>query len=153
ALGGALRALLLLAGVRRAIALGVPAPAFELERRLGHDLGKPLATAVGTLGRGRVANLLDQLGQLLALLADVLVDGHRRDRLKAEQQAVQGVPEYVEAMSEAPDPKPPKDLEARVRLALETVRPMLQSDGGDIVLLGVTADLKARVQMVGACRT
>jgi len=39
----------------------------------------------------------------------------------------------------------------RVQEAIDEVRPALQSDGGDIELLGITADLKARVRLVGAC--
>jgi len=39
----------------------------------------------------------------------------------------------------------------RVQQAIDEVRPGLQADGGDIELLGVTADLRARVRLVGAC--
>ena len=39
----------------------------------------------------------------------------------------------------------------RVQEAIEEVRPALQADGGDIELLGVTSDLRARVRLVGAC--
>jgi Fe-S cluster biogenesis protein NfuA len=39
----------------------------------------------------------------------------------------------------------------RVQEAIDEVRPALQSDGGDIELLGITPDLKARVRLVGAC--
>jgi Fe-S cluster biogenesis protein NfuA len=45
------------------------------------------------------------------------------------------------------------ELEARVRAVLDEVRPMLQSDGGDIALVGITTELKVRVQMIGACRS
>lgn len=39
----------------------------------------------------------------------------------------------------------------RVQQAIEEVRPALQGDGGDIELLGITPDLRARVRLVGAC--
>ena len=39
----------------------------------------------------------------------------------------------------------------RVQQAIDEVRPSLQADGGDIELLGVTPDLRARVRLVGAC--
>lgn len=39
----------------------------------------------------------------------------------------------------------------RVQEAIEEVRPALQADGGDIELLGMTGDLRARVRLVGAC--
>lgn len=39
----------------------------------------------------------------------------------------------------------------RVQQAIDEVRPALQADGGDIELLGVTPDLRARVRLVGAC--
>lgn len=39
----------------------------------------------------------------------------------------------------------------RVQEAIDEVRPNLQADGGDIELLGITPDLKARVRLVGAC--
>lgn len=39
----------------------------------------------------------------------------------------------------------------RVQEAIDEVRPALQSDGGDIELLGITPDFKARVRLVGAC--
>lgn len=39
----------------------------------------------------------------------------------------------------------------RVQEAINEVRPALQADGGDIELLGLTDDLRARVRLVGAC--
>ncbi|MGI5863962.1 MAG: NifU family protein [Myxococcales bacterium] len=39
----------------------------------------------------------------------------------------------------------------RVQEAIDEIRPNLQADGGDIELLGITPDLKARVRLVGAC--
>jgi Fe-S cluster biogenesis protein NfuA len=55
-------------------------------------------------------------------------------------------------------PKPDEGLTAeamallpRVQQAIDEVRPALQADGGDIELLGITPDLKAKVRLVGAC--
>ena len=40
----------------------------------------------------------------------------------------------------------------KVQQAIDEVRPALQADGGDIELLGITPDLRARVRLVGACQ-
>jgi Fe-S cluster biogenesis protein NfuA len=45
----------------------------------------------------------------------------------------------------------PLDLEARVRLALDKVRPYLASHGGSVTLLGVTPDGVVRLRMEGSC--
>ncbi|MYI18710.1 MAG: NifU family protein, partial [Acidimicrobiia bacterium] len=37
--------------------------------------------------------------------------------------------------------------------ALDFVRPALQSDGGDLTLLGVRDDGVVEIEMIGACRT
>jgi Fe-S cluster biogenesis protein NfuA len=44
----------------------------------------------------------------------------------------------------------PTDLETRVRLALDEVRPYLGSHGGDVELLGVDAGV-ARLRLAGTC--
>ena len=44
----------------------------------------------------------------------------------------------------------PLDLEARVRLALEKVRPFLHSHGGNVELLGIAAGV-VRLRMQGSC--
>jgi Fe-S cluster biogenesis protein NfuA len=44
-----------------------------------------------------------------------------------------------------------KSVEARVLKALERVRPYLQSDGGDIDLVEITADFTVKVKLKGAC--
>jgi Fe-S cluster biogenesis protein NfuA len=41
-------------------------------------------------------------------------------------------------------------LDERIRLILERVRPLLQADGGDIILLEVIGT-KAKVRLVGKC--
>ncbi len=42
-------------------------------------------------------------------------------------------------------------LKERVQNALDQVRPILQADGGDVVLLGVTEDGVVKVKLTGAC--
>lgn len=42
-------------------------------------------------------------------------------------------------------------MEEKVRAALETIRPFLQEDGGDVELVGVDADGTVRVKLTGAC--
>nr|AOE06398.1 nitrogen fixation protein NifU [uncultured bacterium] len=43
------------------------------------------------------------------------------------------------------------ELTQKVEDALEEIRPFLQSDGGDISLLGIDDDRVVRVQLQGAC--
>jgi len=42
-------------------------------------------------------------------------------------------------------------LKERVEIALETVRPHLQADGGDVELVDVTEDGIVKVKLTGAC--
>ncbi|NQX92127.1 MAG: NifU family protein [Flavobacteriales bacterium] len=44
-------------------------------------------------------------------------------------------------------------VEKKIEDALEGLRPYLKADGGDISLVEVTADMKALVEMHGACVT
>lgn len=44
-----------------------------------------------------------------------------------------------------------KELEDRVSESLKEIRPYLEADGGDISLVKVTEDLRALVQLHGAC--
>jgi len=46
----------------------------------------------------------------------------------------------------------PLDFDSRVRQGLENVRPLLQSHGGDVELLGLS-DGVVRLQMVGSCHS
>ena len=43
------------------------------------------------------------------------------------------------------------DITTRVSKALEKIRPYLQSDGGDIMLIEVTDDMTVKVKLTGAC--
>jgi Fe-S cluster biogenesis protein NfuA len=45
-----------------------------------------------------------------------------------------------------------KTFEAKVAEVIESIRPMLQNDGGDIELVGVDADKTVRVRLQGACK-
>ena len=42
-------------------------------------------------------------------------------------------------------------MEEKVREALDTIRPFLQEDGGDVELIGVDEDGTVRVKLTGAC--
>lgn len=44
-----------------------------------------------------------------------------------------------------------QELTQKVEAALEEIRPFLQSDGGDITLLGIDEGKTVRVQLEGAC--
>lgn len=45
------------------------------------------------------------------------------------------------------------ELYDKVELALNNIRPFLQSDGGDIELVEVTENLTAKVKLTGACES
>lgn len=44
-------------------------------------------------------------------------------------------------------------IEERVELALNSIRPYLEADGGNVKVLDVTPDGVARVELLGACGT
>lgn len=44
-------------------------------------------------------------------------------------------------------------LMPRVEEALETIRPYLKADGGDVRLLEVTPEMVVRLELLGACGT
>ena len=43
-------------------------------------------------------------------------------------------------------------MRERVQSALDKIRPTLQKDGGDVVLVDVTDDGVVKVQLTGACK-
>lgn len=43
------------------------------------------------------------------------------------------------------------DVERRVNLAIDKVRPYLHTDGGDVELVEITDDLVVKVKLLGAC--
>ena len=45
------------------------------------------------------------------------------------------------------------ELTNRITLSLETLRPHLQADGGDIEIVEITDDFTIKVRLIGACRT
>jgi Fe-S cluster biogenesis protein NfuA len=44
-----------------------------------------------------------------------------------------------------------QELEAKVEIALNGMRPFLQADGGDVELVEITEDLEVRLRLVGNC--
>jgi Fe-S cluster biogenesis protein NfuA len=44
-----------------------------------------------------------------------------------------------------------KDVTKRVEKSLESIRPYLQADGGDISLVEVSPELVVKVRLIGAC--
>ena len=44
-----------------------------------------------------------------------------------------------------------KTFDDKVAEVIETIRPMLQNDGGDIELVGIDEDKTVRVRLQGAC--
>ncbi len=44
-----------------------------------------------------------------------------------------------------------ESMQERIKKALDTIRPYLKADGGDVELIEVTADGIVRVKLVGAC--
>ena len=45
------------------------------------------------------------------------------------------------------------DLFLRVQKALEQIRPYLQADGGDVVLIEITDDNIVKLELQGACKS
>lgn len=45
------------------------------------------------------------------------------------------------------------DLKDRIEKALDSVRPYLQADGGDVELVSVEEDMVVRLRLLGACKT
>ena len=51
------------------------------------------------------------------------------------------------------DKKSDLDLNARIEKALDTIRPYLQADGGDIALVEISEKMVVKVRLTGACET
>lgn len=45
------------------------------------------------------------------------------------------------------------DAEEKIEIALQSIRPFLQKDGGDVEFVELTDDQIVRVRLVGACET
>ena len=48
-------------------------------------------------------------------------------------------------------PKSSSDLEPQVMAVLERIRPAIQSDGGDLELIGIRSDGTVLIRLLGAC--
>ena len=46
-----------------------------------------------------------------------------------------------------------QELTNRVQLALDTVRPFLKADGGDVQIVDVTKEMLVRIKLLGTCST
>lgn len=46
-----------------------------------------------------------------------------------------------------------KTIIDKIEQALEKIRPYLNDDGGDIILVGVTKSMVVKVKLTGACQT
>ena len=46
-----------------------------------------------------------------------------------------------------------KALISRIELALDAIRPFLIKDGGNIEVVGITADMVVQVRLLGSCET
>jgi Fe-S cluster biogenesis protein NfuA len=44
-----------------------------------------------------------------------------------------------------------KELFDKVNKVIDTLRPYLQSDGGDVVVEDITSDMVVKVKLIGAC--
>jgi Fe-S cluster biogenesis protein NfuA/nitrite reductase/ring-hydroxylating ferredoxin subunit len=92
-----------------------------------------------------VGVLLDLYGEGLARMMEVVAEGEERERAFdafSEDQLVSHLL-LLHGLH-------PLDLETRVIMALEEVRPYLQSHGGNVELLGVKEGV-ARLRMKGSC--
>lgn len=45
------------------------------------------------------------------------------------------------------------ELKIKVEEALDQVRPYLQADGGDVILIEITDDYVVRLELLGACKS
>lgn len=48
-------------------------------------------------------------------------------------------------------PNSTSELEPKVTAVLEKIRPMIQSDGGDLELVGIRSDGTVLIKLLGAC--
>ncbi|MBX2851097.1 MAG: NifU family protein [Phycisphaeraceae bacterium] len=47
--------------------------------------------------------------------------------------------------------EPKSELESQVTAVLEKIRPMIQSDGGDLEFIGIRSDGTVLIKLLGAC--
>jgi Fe-S cluster biogenesis protein NfuA len=82
---------------------------------------------------------IDRMMEIADAAGDVgwqIIDGFARDELVSHVLLLHGLH--------------PSDLETRVREALEKVRPMLHSHGGNVELIGISGSV-VRLRLVGSC--
>jgi Fe-S cluster biogenesis protein NfuA/nitrite reductase/ring-hydroxylating ferredoxin subunit len=103
---------------------------------LAHQRAEELVRLVVDLYGSGLERLLDVLADA-GRLDDVALEALAADDLVASLLLVHGLHPY--------------DVETRIRRALDDVRPYLGSHGGDVTLLGVTAEGVVRVQFSGTC--
>ena len=46
-----------------------------------------------------------------------------------------------------------KNIQKNIELALDSIRPYLNSDGGDIELVEITKDMVVKVRLLGSCES
>lgn len=46
-----------------------------------------------------------------------------------------------------------KVLEAKIEIALNSMRPFLQADGGDVELIDITPEYEVKLKLLGTCST
>lgn len=46
-----------------------------------------------------------------------------------------------------------KDIREKIETTLETIRPYLNADGGDVEFVDVTTDMTVKLRLLGACST
>ncbi len=44
-----------------------------------------------------------------------------------------------------------KELEQKIEIALNSMRPFLRADGGDVELVNVTSDMEVQLRLIGNC--
>jgi Fe-S cluster biogenesis protein NfuA len=66
--------------------------------------------------------------------------------VKRYNPGVQFIEKEIEMSDDA------KTFDEKVKDVIESIRPMLQNDGGDIELVGIDEDKSVRVRLQGACR-
>jgi Fe-S cluster biogenesis protein NfuA len=45
------------------------------------------------------------------------------------------------------------EIKKRVEIALESIRPFLEADGGDVALINITDEKVVEIELKGACKT
>ncbi len=45
------------------------------------------------------------------------------------------------------------EIKVRVELALDSIRPFLEADGGDVALVNITDEKVVEIELMGACKT